>query len=484
MAATLPDPTGDGRKTDGRQADVEPPPALDRAGKVEARGIDFIPERERHGRARELWAVWAAPNVSYLSLVVGGALTVMGLSLWQSLAVILVGNLCWLLVGLLAVSGPASGTPSEVVMRAMYGIRGNRVAIAVTGWAVCVCYVALNLAAASGAAVGLVERLGVKPGTGVEAAVVVAVAAVTLAISVYGHATIVKLYLPLTALLTVVFAVLAGYIVAHADWGYRPDRPLHGLELWAAVTAGLTLVASGPLSYSNSADFSRYLPPATSPRAVAGWTALGAYVPSVLLTGLGALAGTALDMTDPQAALEGIVPAWFRPVFLFAVVLGTVAINAMTAYSSGLALQAVGVRIRRSLSVFVDGLLSVALTLYALFFSGLLDTVSNVLQLTVALLGPGMAVYATDIVLRRNRYDGRDLCDESPGSRYWYTAGVNRAGAAALVLATAAAALCVHTPLFTGPVARATGGMDLSLPVGFAVAPLVYVLLTRSRATR
>lgn len=38
---------------------------------------------------------------------------------------------------------------------------------------------------------------------------------------------------------------------------------------------------------------------------------------------------------------------------------------AMTAYSSGLALQAVDVRIRRSRSVAIDGTLGVALTLYA-----------------------------------------------------------------------------------------------------------------------
>lgn len=49
----------------------------------------------------------------------------MGLSLWQALAVIVVGNLFWALVGLLAVSGPASGTPSEVIMRAMFGTRGE-----------------------------------------------------------------------------------------------------------------------------------------------------------------------------------------------------------------------------------------------------------------------------------------------------------------------------------------------------------------------
>ncbi|NUR87843.1 MAG: nitrate reductase, partial [Nonomuraea sp.] len=154
-----------------------------------------------------------------------------------------------------------------------------------------------------------------------------------------------------------------------------------------------------------------------------------------------------------------------------------VALNAMTAYSSGLALQAVGVRVRRSLSVILDGVLGVALTLYALLVSNFLDAVSEVLQLTVVLLGPSMAVYAADIVLRRNRYDGLALTDERPGGPFWYTGGVNWAGAVALTGGTVAAALCVNT-LYTGPVAAALGGLDLSLPVGLIVAPALYVLLS------
>ncbi|MEV5981461.1 cytosine permease [Streptomyces sp. NPDC052114] len=482
MASTIPDPCP-GR--DGVPAAAPAPDAAtrpsDAAGRIEVHGIDHIPERERHGRPRDLFAVWAAANVNYLSLVVGGALILMGLTLWQALAVIVVGNLFWVPVGLLAVSGPASGTPSEVVMRAMYGVRGNRVNIAITGWAICVCYIALNLAAAALAAFSLVGRAGIPLTTGVKIAVVAVIAALTLAISVYGHATILRLYRPITVALTLAFAVVACYVIGRADFGYAPAEPLTGGALWAALAGGVTLIASGPLSYTNSADFSRYLPAATSPKAIVGWTALGGFLPSIAVCSLGAFAATALDMSDPQTALEGILPGWFTPFFLLALVLGTISINAMTAYSAGLALQAVGVRIRRSLSVLVDGAFAVALTLYALLVSDFLDAVSDVLELTVVLLGPSMAVYATDIVLRRNRYDGPALTDESPGGRYWYTAGVNWPGALALTGGTAAAALCVNT-LYTGPVAHALGGVDLALPVGVVVASGLYALTRRPSA--
>jgi purine-cytosine permease-like protein len=115
---------------------------------------------------------------------------------------------------------------------------------------------------------------------------------------------------------------------------------------------------------------------------------------------------------------------------------------------------------------------------YALLVSNFLDTVGNVLQLTVVLLGPSPAVYATDILLRRNRYDGLALGDESRTSPFWYTGGVNWSGALALGAGVAAAALCVDT-VYTGPVALALGGLDLALPPGLTVSAAAYALLTR-----
>ncbi|CAL9616397.1 purine-cytosine permease family protein [Streptomyces sp. enrichment culture] len=470
MVSTSPDPQQD---RDGRAAAPPAGPA-----RIEAHGIDHIPDSERRGRPRELFSVWAAANVNYLSLVIGGALVLMGLNLWQALAVIVVGNLFWLLTGLLAISGPAAGAPSEVITRAVYGVRGNRVNNAVTGWTISVCYFALNLAAAATAAFALVEKAGIALDTGVQAAVVVLIAAVTLTISVYGHALIVRLYLPITLALTAVFAVVAVYVAGEADLAYAPAVPLTGADLWATVLAGVTLIASGPLSYTTSADFSRYLPRTASPRAIVGWTACGAFLPSVVVCSLGALAATAVDMSDPQSALARMLPGWFEPAFLLALVLGTVAINALTAYSAGLALQAVGLRVRRTVSVLVDGAVAVALTLYALLVSDFLDTVSDVLQLTVVLLGPATAVYATDIVLRRNRYDGPALCDERPGSRFWYVGGFSPAGVFGLGAGVAVAALSVNT-LYTGPIAAALDGVDVALPAGMVVAAAVYAGLMR-----
>ncbi|MER6899902.1 cytosine permease, partial [Amycolatopsis sp. NPDC000740] len=241
---------------------------------------------------------------------------------------------------------------------------------------------------------------------------------------------------------------------------------------------------SAALSYNTSADFARYLPRDTKPFAVAAWTTAGAFLPSVAFTALGAFAATTLDMSDPQAALESVLPSWFTPIFLIAVILGAIANNAMTVYSSGLALQAIGVRLRRSRSVLLDGTAGVLLTLYALLVSDFLKAVNDLMQLMVVVLGPMMAIYVTDLLLRRNRYDGHALADESRGGPFWYVGGVHWPGIAALVLGATASACCLAVPgMYTGFVASAAGGIDFSLPAGMLIAAAIYLLAGRPRAT-
>ncbi|MEU4425591.1 cytosine permease [Actinoplanes sp. NPDC024001] len=461
---------------------TEVPPA-DRAGHIEQRGIEHVPDAERHGSPRELFALWAAPNVNYVALMLGGSVTgLLGLGWQAGLAITVIGNLFWVLIGVLAASGTSSGTPSEVISRSMFGVRGNRVNITVTGWLLCVCYFALNLAAAAQAAFALSAVLGWAPSTAGQVILVIMIAVAILTLSVYGHATITRLYQPFAAILAVAFLILGCFILAHTNWDWRPAEELHGSALAAGWMAGIAIIASGPLSYLNSADFARYLPKETPARSVAGWTFFGAFLPSTIISALGVLAGTAIDMTDPQTTLETILPSWFYPVFLLAVVLGLIANSAMTAYSSGLALQAIGLKVRRSISVLIDGAVGILVTLYALFGSdNFLDTISQALQLSIMLVGPSVAIYLVDILLRRNRYDGAQLSDETPGSIFWYSAGVNWYGTGAAVAGMVAAALCIDTDLYVGPVAAALNGIDLSLPVGILVTAGLYAVLMRDR---
>ena len=249
--------------------------------------------------------------------------------------------------------------------------------------------------------------------------------------------------------------------------------------MWAALAAGVALTAATSLSWNVSPDYARYLPADTSPRAVGTWTALGGFIPSVALGAVGVLAGTVVDMNDAQTNLAQIVPAWFYPVFLLVIVVGTMANNVITMYSSGLCLQAVGIPLRRSITVLFDGLLGVALACYALFVSDFTSALSGILELSVIVLGPTVAIYLSDQWFRRNDYDGLALNDVRVDGIAWYTRGFNLAGFAAFISGGVGAALFVNTTEFTGPVATMLGGADLSWVVGPPVSSCVYLAVMK-----
>ncbi|MFD9569031.1 hypothetical protein ACFWBI_04210 [Streptomyces sp. NPDC059982] len=71
---------------------------------------------------------------------------------------------------------------------------------------------------------------------------------------------------------------------------------------------------------------------------------------------------------------------------------------------------------------------------------------------------------------------------ETSQSPFWYTGGVNRAGALALCAGVGTAALCVNT-LYRGPVASLLGGIDLALPVCMTVAATLYAATMRNSPT-
>jgi nucleobase:cation symporter-1, NCS1 family len=454
-------------------------PKGDQFGHVEARGIDHIPDAERHGSARELFLVWMAPNIIYLDIILGGAMIKLGLGIWPAIAVIVLGNAYWLLVGLVSVSGSRSGTAGAVVMRAMFGVRANRVNLAVCVWGIMVAYEAVNLSVGGLAGFALLQTLGISPTFAWKLAMVLAIGAATITISVYGHATIVRLSVYFTLGLALCFTVLAWFVLKHVNLHYSPPNAPAGASTWATAMVGLVIIASSPLSWPTGADYTRYLPVSTSAKGIVIWTALGAFVPAVLISVLGALAGTAVDMTDPQTSFAAILPAWFYPVFLFVIIVSSITNNVITAYSSGLALQAVGIKARRAVTVGIDGVVAVSLTIYALFISNFFDTLNNFLSLSVAVLGPCIAIYVTDSFLRRHEYDGQQLSDESPQSPFWYDNGICWPGVVAEGLGTVAALLCINSPVLIGPVARALKGADLSAVIGPLIAAGVYLAMSR-----
>lgn len=470
-------------------ATSEPTPAfVDAASRPETRGIELVSPTERHGRARDLFWVWAAPNVSVLNFTIGATMILLGLELWQAILVIVAGSLPWIFPGILAIAGPAAGTSGSVITRALYGIRGNKVIVAFTGWIISAVFLALNWLASSFMGADLLAQWGLADPVLGPVLVTIVVSAITVLVAVYGHALIIRSYSAITVVLLVIFLAVTAFILPHVDWSYQAAEPLTGVPLWSAMTIGFTILASTPLSYANSPDIARYLPRSTKPSHIIAATALGGALPCIFFTVVGALLATGISDAAMAAGIESalleLLPAWLVPIFVLGVIVNTVALNGMTTYTSSMALQAVGVPIRRIPSAVVVGVIGTALTLYLVMSTSLLDAVNLMLQFLVIVSAPAMAVFTTDIVLRRNRYDGVELFDEDRGGPFWYTGGWGIPGLAAIVLGGLSTALCLSTEIWTGPISEAMGYVDLSVPAGMIVASLVYLGLARTALGR
>lgn len=458
--------------------------SLESAIHPETRGIELIRPSERHGRARDLFAVWAAPNVSVLNFTMGATLTlVLGLEIWQALLVVFLSSLLWVLPGIVAISGPAAGTSGSVITRAIYGIRGNKIVIAFYGWFISGVFLALNWVASTFMGAELLRRMGSENETLNIVLVSVVVSAVTVLVAVYGHALILRAYTAVTAILLAIFVVVVGFILPHVDWGFSQPEPLSGVALWSSVSIGFAILASTPLSYSNSADLARYLPRETKASHIVAATALGGALPCFVFTSIGALLGGAVSPDDLAFGIEypllDMLPAWLGPIFVLGVIMNTIALNGMTTYTASMVFQSIGIRLKRIPSAVIIGALGTVFTIVLALGTSLIDAVNLLLQFLLIISAPTMAVYVTDIIMRRGRYDGFELFEETRSGKFWYSAGFNPAGVVAVLVGGIATALFLSTDIWTGPLAAALGYIDLSVPVGLGVSALVYAVMSR-----
>src|SRR4051794_28589427 len=100
--------------------------SADEIGRIEARGIDYVPEAERHSHPRNLaWAMFG-PQFGFGNMVFGSLGIVFGLSWWSTFTAVTVG----VLLGSLIFSGvsmqsPKTGTNNAVSSGAFFGVTGR-----------------------------------------------------------------------------------------------------------------------------------------------------------------------------------------------------------------------------------------------------------------------------------------------------------------------------------------------------------------------
>lgn len=441
---------------------------------VEPGGNERVPDVERHGRPRQLFWTWTSPNLEFATVFVGVlAVSVFGLTFFQALAAILLGNvLAGIAHGTLSARGPAAGVPQMVLGRLAFGYRGNILPAGLMtitsgfGW------FAVNSVSASFA---LSSLTGVAP-----ALWLVVVVIVQVGVAFFGHNLIQAFERVAFPVLAVVFGIGAVVVLAHTDVSFVPrgggTGGLGGFLLTLGAVFGYT---AGWTPYA--ADYTRYLPADSSRRAVglaAGFGNAGACT-ILMVVGAGSVSAAAaagITSDNPTTAYVGVLPALLAALTLLAIAVGAVAANVLNIYSGALAFLSMGIpvplRRARAMVAAVFGIVGFVIALVALGDAA--TGYENFLLVIVYWVGPWLGVVFADQWLRRGRL---------PVDLFYDRDHENPAGVIALVVGiVVSVALFSNQTLFTGLVPRVVPEIgDIAFEVGIVLAAGLYVLLARRR---
>jgi len=424
---------------------------------VETHGIAPVPPSNRYGHAARLFTVWFAPQVNMTVLFTGTLAFALGLGFWLGLLAMAIGTvLGCVVVAYLSTWGPRTGTAQLPNARMAFG--STVTVVAVIQWLSAVAWDGL---------VGLFggEALAALLGIPFWAAVLIVLAAQG-AVGIFGYEVIHRMQAVMTVLLTITFAVFTVRLLGGHQVVTPPTESGPGLA--AAFVMEVTIALSVSISWASYAsDYSRYLPARTSRAAVFGYTFAGLASAYVAVQAIGIAAGSLVADQSAEGVRSVMGGGVLGALALVAITFGAVASNAMNDYSGSLALQTVGVKVRRPVSAAVVAVIAFGLIMW-LYSGNLTERFQGVLLFVSYWVPAFVAIVTIDW---RRRSAGRDLIDPAAET----TSRVDALAAlASFILAFAAAVPFMNTSLFVGPVADRLHGADLAYFVNFVVAAALY----------
>ena len=467
----------------GRTQALEEVPQEYAAFKIEQRGIDLIPDDERKMTPSGLFWLGSGAVFNGECVFYGTLIMIFGLSVPQAVAVILIGNLFYALLGWASLQGPQTGTTAFMVSRAPFGQNGNRL-VALFNWVTQVGFEIEGIYFVVVTVILLFTLHGAKHLDRPEKIVIIILAALLqMIVPLLGHATISKILRYLAYIFIVFFAVLAGFTFNRLHLSTFHTKPV-SFAVW--TTALVLIISVGGLGWTeNGNDYSRYLP-RTTPMYKTFWAAtLGGAIPSVILELLGVFAFTITTKTVgiTQIGVPQSFPSWFVTPFLIFAIFQLLAINTIDMYSSGVTLQALGLPVRRWGAVIIDTVVCAVVTGIILFHGNFYADFSGFLLYIVVWLAPWFAILMTDWLLRGRTYHPLSLRSARDGL-YWRHGGIHWPAVIAQVVGMVAALMWINAsgdfPSYRGPISNHFPGLvggDFSWALGMVVGALVYLLL-------
>ena len=395
-------------------------PIDDHVGGIETAGVEYLPEEARDSRPRNLGAVFLGANLTWTNVVFGAFAILFGLSFWQTVTSMAVGTAIGTLAVLpTALIGPRTGTNMTVSSGAFFGIRGRFIGSALA-LAIALAFAAVTVWTSGDALVAAGHRLLDTPDSHlVHGFAYAVVAALMVAVALYGHATIVamqKIVVPVVGTLMVVgFFAFSGSIDMGASGG---EYTLGGF--WQTWVLSAVLFAAAPISYGPTiGDYTRRLSPIRfSDRQICVALGCGMFIGVMLPSLFGAF--TALSFANPtDSYLDDLVtasPAWYVVPIVVISLLGGLSQGVLCIYASGLDLEGLTPRLRRTQTTVITAAVAIVLLYVGVF---VFDAVESVTAMTIALnavITPWIAILAIG-ALRTESYDPTDLQAFANGRR-------------------------------------------------------------------
>jgi NCS1 nucleoside transporter family len=451
--------------------------------RVDAHSIEPIPEADKDSTGSQQMWIWAGANIAPINWILGALGIILGLGLWDAIAIIVIGNLIGCaLFALFTVMGHKTGVNQMVLSRSAFGRRGAYLPSAIQ-FAMIFGWIGVNTYFPVKIAVGILGQFGVPDTFTTNLLVMTVVMLVQVVIGVYGFYVIrdfEKYTVPITLVIMVIMSFLAWTTAGVVNWGLQSK--LSGGEYLVAVTQFVTAIGVGwGISWVTwASDYSRFVPRSIPSKNVFWYSFAGMFIPTVWLAILGATVASVTTTTDPAKLVSAVFGSAASVLILLLVLHGPIATNILNVYSSALAGLSLDLHIPRPVLGLIAGVIGYLVTFYFLVQPSFATAFDNWMVGLILWMSPFAGVVLADFYLKRKQHIDVDELYKDP-SRSAY-GDVNWAAIAAFVLGLLAGWSLESglVPALQGPVStRLLNGADLSWLGGIVVAAGAYLLLSR-----
>jgi NCS1 nucleoside transporter family len=446
---------------------------------ADGHSVDPIPEADRHSTGPQQMWIWAGANIAPVNWALGALGIVLKLGLWETIAVIVVGNLIGCAIfAAFTVIGHKTGVNQMVLSRSAFGRRGAYLPSALmflsaVGWIGVSTYFPVKIA------VAILGQFGISDTWLTNLTVITIVVVLQVLIAFYGFYAISifeKYTVPVTVAIMALMSILVWTRSGVVNWGLT--SPLPPEAHLAMLTLLMTAIGVGwGISWVTwASDYSRFVPRSVSSTAVFWYSYVGMFVPTVWLAILGAsVASVTLD-TDPAKMVSAVFGGVVSVLVLLMVLHGPIAANILNVYSAALAALSMDIRVSRTAIALIVGVASYLVTIYFVFVPVFAKAFDNWMVSLMLWMSPWAGVVMADFFIkRRGHIDVAELYRAPEVSEY---GDVNWGGLAAFLAGLIASWSVARglVPALQGPISRGLlGGADLSWLVGIVVAGAVYL---------